>query len=135
MTRDHQGPFLFADHAPEPRAHETLVAVPRCATRKDLFNFFSNAFAFPHYFGENWDALYDCLVDGSGDRSSDVLLWHDALPLADEHDNAVAYLQILRDLVIDNAGPGTGYRVAFARHLKPPVERLLAGGRQSNSAP
>jgi hypothetical protein len=32
-------------------------------TTADLMNSFAVAFGFPDYFGRNWNALYDCLVD------------------------------------------------------------------------
>ena len=40
-----------------------LVRGTKMHNRNDLFDEFSAAFQFPLYFGENWDALEECLAD------------------------------------------------------------------------
>jgi RNAse (barnase) inhibitor barstar len=35
----------------------------RCSNERRLFQEWAAALQFPYYFGENWDALYDCLTD------------------------------------------------------------------------
>ncbi len=34
----------------------------------DLYKCFAEGFQFPEYFGNNLDALYDCLTEDSSDR-------------------------------------------------------------------
>jgi hypothetical protein len=45
------------------------LAIARVDLRKPVFDAFSQALAFPDWFGWNWDALEDCLTD---------LSWHEA---------------------------------------------------------
>jgi RNAse (barnase) inhibitor barstar len=40
-----------------------IIRGKKCSTAKDLFNEFSAALQFPYYFGENWDALDECITD------------------------------------------------------------------------
>lgn len=40
-----------------------IVRGKKCSTVKDLFNEISAALQFPYYFGENWDALDECITD------------------------------------------------------------------------
>ena len=35
-------------------------------TKSDLMIWFKNNFKFPDYFGQNWDAVIDCLGDFCG---------------------------------------------------------------------
>lgn len=79
---------VFRCHAPFPDralelARETLRVVPvrLVATRdKNAFlNAVAKALEFPEYFGHNWDAFYDCLLElkhGEGDGT--LLILRDA---------------------------------------------------------
>jgi RNAse (barnase) inhibitor barstar len=40
-----------------------VVRARKCPTQDDLFDEFAAAWQFPYYFGENWDALEECLTD------------------------------------------------------------------------
>ena len=46
----------------------------KCATATCFFDEASAALQFPHYFGENWDALHDCLADLSWLQAEAVVL-------------------------------------------------------------
>jgi RNAse (barnase) inhibitor barstar len=74
---------IFRCHAPLPdcaleSALEKLkvVLVGLVATRdKNAFlNAVAGALEFPEYFGHNWDAFYDCLVDLKTDEGDGTLL-------------------------------------------------------------
>jgi RNAse (barnase) inhibitor barstar len=40
-----------------------IVRGKKCTIRDDVFDEFAAAWQFPCYFGENWDALEECLTD------------------------------------------------------------------------
>jgi len=43
--------------------HCVDIDLDGCADKPELMRRFADAFAFPAYFGHNWDALADCLGD------------------------------------------------------------------------
>ncbi len=59
---------VFSAYAFRTSFRETQLAIrvvrgKKMKRREDCFNEFSAAFQFPDYFGENWDALEECLYD------------------------------------------------------------------------
>lgn len=56
----------YASFYANDRRPDTFVAYvrgKRCHSLKSLFSELSAVFRFPGYFGENWDALDECLCD------------------------------------------------------------------------
>ncbi len=49
--------------APGRQAIVRLIRGAKAKTANGLFDEFGAALQFPDYFGENWDALFDCLCD------------------------------------------------------------------------
>ena len=49
--------------------------------KNDLFMIFSKKLNFPLYFGNNWDALYDCLSDLSWITEKKTTIVHTDIPL------------------------------------------------------
>jgi hypothetical protein len=60
----------------------------------------ADALCFPTYFGENWNALFDCLRDFHWVDKRRIVLVHDDVPDIPADDLRV-YLEILRDAVTD----------------------------------
>lgn len=67
---------------------------------KDLLRAVANALCFPAYFGENWNALFDCLRDFHWTDKRSIVLVHEDVPQIPANDLKV-YLEILRDAVSD----------------------------------
>ena len=68
--------------------------------RKDDYQFslrrvFKRELQFPEYFGENWDALRDCLRDLSWLSENKVVIYHEELPRLVAEGDLATYLDIL----------------------------------------
>jgi hypothetical protein len=70
------------------------------SSKADLLRLFSQQLSFPKYFGNNWDALYDCLRDLSWLREKRVVIAHEEIPTVLSADDLRAYLGLLGDAVI-----------------------------------
>ncbi len=66
--------------------------------KSSLLKRLSDGLRFPYYFGENWDALFDCLRDLSWIREPVVVIIHEELPWLDREMLRI-YLEILADSV------------------------------------
>lgn len=85
--------FLF-----EPSAQDYARVVPigpELTRRDELFEALAQGLEFPDHFGDNWDALTDCLNDLSW-FEGDVLIQHVDVPLRRSKDQRV-YLEILAE--------------------------------------
>jgi hypothetical protein len=75
-----------------------IPANPR--NRETLFDCLRRELALPPYFGNNWDALVDCLGTLSWIDRHRVLILHDDLPKIGLKDT-VTYLEVLSSAVLD----------------------------------
>jgi hypothetical protein len=124
---------------------ESLVAAPggfvlkvlrgsKCRTTAGLFAEFAQALDFPDYFGQNWDALEECLADlewlpGKGYV---LLLTSAELVLPDDEEDYATFLEVMSD-----AGEawGSGQAGMGAKRAKPfHVVLAVAEGDKSKRA-
>lgn len=142
MDVDHL-PFLFLRELETPAiTGEFVVRLRSCInTKEELFEEFAESANFPGYFGHNWDALFDCLLDFSWENSHVVVIVHEDLPLKNNPDELGIYLKILRDAVEDWKKPKQGLiveppewmpyvehelRVVFSNSVEKTVARILS---------
>jgi hypothetical protein len=107
----------------------------------ELFEAMARAGFFPDYFGGNWDALQDCLLDLSWIDAKTIVLAHCDLPLHDHPSECRTYLEILQAVCVSwLEGPKSEamepisdwpyvdheLRVIFPLKAREMVERLLS---------
>ncbi len=98
------------------------VVVP--ADMKDkaqLLVFLQRALALPDYFGQNWDALEECLLDFERLKREPVILVNQDIPLHGKPEDQRLYLQILASaaLVSDRL------QVIFPDRCRREIEKIL----------
>jgi RNAse (barnase) inhibitor barstar len=116
--------ILFdSQHRPShrPGEHEIIVP-PRLESKTALLAFLKEALRFPDYFGDNWDALNDCLADVAEGAEKFVLVHHD-LPLESEPAEQRTYLEIVGHAAVaasrlDLVFPGA-YRTRVMEIIRP----------------
>jgi hypothetical protein len=87
-----------------------LVHGRKCATKLGLLDEWSAAFQFGPHFGENWDALLDCLTDGHAMPAGAVAIVSDAAHVLENEsaEELVTLVGVLRDAVKRWRHPGAG---------------------------
>jgi RNAse (barnase) inhibitor barstar len=110
-----------------------LVAVlpAGITTKEELLRELAKHLRFPGYFGENWDALWECIRDLSWLPNGPVILEHSDVPLANDVESLKTYLSILNDTVQKKwPPPGRDLRdliVSFPSEARGRVTWLLQG--------
>jgi hypothetical protein len=85
--------FEFTASAP----HKSDVVIDESTRGKqELLRQLARDLLFPDYFGENWDALIDCLSDLSWNQAPEAVIDHASLPLLSTDDLRL-YLESLID--------------------------------------
>jgi RNAse (barnase) inhibitor barstar len=113
-------------YAPASAPSGLVVVVPASvASRQDLFDVLASSLAFPEYFGENWDALVDCLSDLSWINATEITLKHEGLPGLQDRE-LKTYLECLQDVVERRErGYLPALSVMFPQAVGPEIARVL----------
>jgi RNAse (barnase) inhibitor barstar len=89
--------------------------------REALLRKMAEVLRFPGYFGHNWDALHECLVEAAGARApGSVVHWRRGAELARRAPDAVSTaLEIAREAALHAAGAGRTFIVLVDRDSAP----------------
>jgi len=83
------------------RSEDYVARIPASLnTREKLFDALIQQLKLPAYFGENWDALSECLRDLSWIKTKRVIIVHSDLPPLDRH-VLKTYLDVLEECITD----------------------------------
>lgn len=98
----------------------------RIRDKRALMGTFRQRFALPDWFGENWDALDECLHDLSWLDAKQVILMHDGVPFTAQSTKLRRiYLELLTGLAEDNAGPGPRWTIVFPESSRSEIAQTL----------
>ena len=112
-------PFHF--RAPAAEIPEEAVIIPAgIKSKSDLFHVLKTAIPLPSYFGNNWDALEECLRDSDWFPRTPLVLAHEDLPMVESPSEQKIYLEILAGAAARH------FQVIFPESARTFVERLLS---------
>ena len=103
-----------------------LVAIDLkgCADKADALDRFAEALKFPEWFGDNWDALADCLSDLSWWPAGGYVLLLDHVD--DWRERAPADCDVVIDILNEVAAGWAQARTPFWALMPLPAERLAS---------
>ena len=80
------------------------ISIPAgIGSKEDLFDFYRREIPLPAYFGNNWDALEECLGDVALHAKESLGIAHQDVPLASSPSDRKLYLDILTEAVRSNS--------------------------------
>lgn len=89
-------PLNYFDFTAPPSAAPNATVDDSIVDKRALLCRLARDLSFPEYFGNNWDALVDCLSDATCCGAKSVTIEHASLPRLSESELAV-YLLSLAD--------------------------------------
>jgi hypothetical protein len=114
-------PFHFTDGEPSAPGTRRIDVPAHLATKAELLDFLAKAFPLPAYFGHNWDALEECLLDLTWLPHPKIALIHHDIPLAPTPPDQQLYLRILAAAV----KASSQLHVTFPANTHATIESLL----------
>lgn len=104
---------------------EYIAYLPKVKDENDLFRELNDILAFPDYFGDNWNALFDCLRDFSWISKRGVALVHLEIPILSEEE-LMTYFEIIFSAVEDWTDTDDHYfKVIFSKEDEPKIMKFI----------
>jgi len=128
-------PFFFGTENGHLATEDFVLRLPQGIQDKTaLFADYLKAGRFPAYFGNNWDALSDCLRDFSWIDQRRIVIVHSDLPLSSNEKELQTYLDIL-DTAVKLWKQQEQHKlvIIFPHEIKTTVARLLNKSKDSTS--
>jgi RNAse (barnase) inhibitor barstar len=95
LSRGLQIFFAFEDEGTSQNAVVCANIAASILSKQALLATLATKLSFPDYFGENWDALEECIADLSWLPIGPVIVRHADVPLVGDPRNAKIYVAIL----------------------------------------
>lgn len=105
--------------------NEYIAYLSQVEDDNDLIRQLSDILAFPDYFGDSWNALFDCLRDFSWISKRGVVLVHSEIPVLYEEE-LMTYFEIIFSAVEDWTDTDDHYfKVIFPKEDEPKIMKFI----------
>jgi RNAse (barnase) inhibitor barstar len=105
--------FYYRKEEINQKEYDLVIHIKRnIDSKSELFESFSSQLQFPAYFGQNWDAFYDCLCDLTRLHKTKFLILHEDLPFRERAEERKIYIDLLFD--IDSVSLDLDYKIDVA---------------------
>jgi RNAse (barnase) inhibitor barstar len=106
--------------------NEFVAQISKVVSKDKLLNELSRTLNFPDYFGNNWDALFDCLRDFSWIKEKGIALVHLEIPNISA-DELKTYTKILDDSIQDwKEGEDHYFKVIFPQESEQFIKKIIS---------
>jgi RNAse (barnase) inhibitor barstar len=131
LLEDEKGGVFFLAEQPSPKAVAACAKRAKfacfhiegkaIARKEQLLNHVATALHFPGHFGDNWDALEECLIDMEWVDAPGYVIYYDHIDglLAAHPDQFETFVEICRDAVASWKEDGTPMLVLLAGSKAP----------------
>ncbi|MCS4226069.1 barstar family protein [Sphingobacterium sp. BIGb0165] len=108
---------------------EYVAYLQKVKDKNDLFRQLSDILAFPDYFGDNWNALFDCLRDFSWISKRGVVLVQSEIPILSEEE-LMTYFEIIFSAAKDWTDTDDHYfKVIFSKEDEPKIMKFITDSK------
>ena len=102
-----------------------IVTISLNGDKEKILTEFKETLQLPIYFGENWDALYDCLCDLSWIDNHNIVIFHNDISNVDKVLLKI-YVKILKDTIeVWFGNDKKNFSAVFLEKDKPKIIELL----------
>ncbi len=115
-------PFHFYDEKSAAGEGGDVVITKGLETKDELLGFLAQSIPLPAYFGNNWDALEECLTEPDWLTRPHLKLIHQDIPLAGHPVEQKIYLEILAA----SARMSSRVRIVFPERDRIRIQHLLS---------
>ncbi len=118
--------FVFLNNLNEYNTEDALVAhIENIHSKAQLLIELSAGLKFPDYFGDNWDALDECLNDFHWVENSEIVIIHSNVPNISSGE-LKTYLEILSSAVKNwSISPTRKLTVIFSDNDKQTIAKIV----------
>jgi RNAse (barnase) inhibitor barstar len=123
--------FMYIGSEKQLNHKEKLFLIKKnIIDKSELFDIYAEQLSFPYYFGRNWDALYDCLMDLNWIEEKSISIVHSDIPFINDKADRNTYINLLYDVIRANENDKKHkINIYFPEFYEEDVEKIIANAQ------